>query len=138
MSQRRALQASSSAVVDAKRASKQQQLQLERQKLDPHSVILSPQHFKNNLGVAYFLRIYMTIVAGSAVGILGVEGWGGFAVYLISQLLCTVPILVKCGGNYKQFFPSWDKVYLEHIFSSTAILSYILFWMIFYNVCHVF
>lgn len=31
-----------------------------------------------------------------------------------------------------------DKVFLEHIFSSTAILSYILFWMIFYNVCHVF
>jgi hypothetical protein len=31
-----------------------------------------------------------------------------------------------------------DKVFLEHIFSSTAILSYILFWMIFYNICHVF
>lgn len=29
----------------------------------------------------------MTIVAGSAVGILGVEGWGGFAVYIISQAL---------------------------------------------------
>jgi hypothetical protein len=22
-------------------------------------------------------------------------------------LQCTVPILVKCGGNYKQYFPSW-------------------------------
>jgi hypothetical protein len=54
MSQRR-VQATTSAVADARRASKQQQLQLERQKLDPHSVILSPQHFKNNLGVAYFL-----------------------------------------------------------------------------------
>jgi hypothetical protein len=31
-----------------------------------------------------------------------------------------------------------SQVYLEHVFSSTAILSYILFWMIFYNVCHVF
>jgi hypothetical protein len=31
-----------------------------------------------------------------------------------------------------------DKVFLEHVFSSTAILSYILFWMIFYNLCHVF
>lgn len=31
-----------------------------------------------------------------------------------------------------------DKVFIEHVFSSTAILSYILFWMIFYNICHVF
>eukprot|EP00878_Enallax_costatus_P002746 GHUV01002936.1.p1 GENE.GHUV01002936.1~~GHUV01002936.1.p1 ORF type:complete len:130 (+),score=26.87 GHUV01002936.1:622-1011(+) len=102
------------------------------------SIIQNPQHFKNNLGVVYFLRIYVTIVAGSAVGILGVEGWTGLAVYILSQLLCTVPILAKCGGNYKKFFPSWDKVALEHVFSSTAILSYILFWMIFYNICHVF
>lgn len=35
-------------------------------------------------------RIYMTIVAGSAVGILGVEGWAGFAVYLLSQLLVSM------------------------------------------------
>jgi hypothetical protein len=35
-------------------------------------------------------RIYMTIVAGSAVGILGVEGWGGFVVYLLSQLLVSM------------------------------------------------
>lgn len=29
----------------------------------------------------------MTIVAGSAVGVLGLEGWSGFFVYLLSQLL---------------------------------------------------
>lgn len=29
----------------------------------------------------------MTIVAGSAVGVLGIEGWGGFTVYILSQLL---------------------------------------------------
>jgi hypothetical protein len=58
MSSRRTSASSSggpNAVADARRASKQQQLQLERQKLDPQQVILSPQHFKNNLGVAYFL-----------------------------------------------------------------------------------
>lgn len=35
-------------------------------------------------------RIYMTIVAGAAVGILGIEGWGGFTVYLLSQLLVSI------------------------------------------------
>lgn len=32
----------------------------------------------------------MTIVAGAAVGILGVEGWGGFTVYVLSQLLVSI------------------------------------------------
>jgi hypothetical protein len=26
---------------------------------------------------------------------------------LCSAVQCTVPILVKCGGNYKQYYPSW-------------------------------
>jgi hypothetical protein len=26
---------------------------------------------------------------------------------VVAVVQCTVPILVKCGGNYKQYFPSW-------------------------------
>ncbi|KAF8064484.1 Emc6 [Scenedesmus sp. PABB004] len=101
-------------------------------------VVQVPAAFKNNLGVVYYLRIYVTIVAGAAAGIAGLEGWGGFLVYLASQLAATAPLLAKCGGDYRKYFTSWDKVALEHVFSSTAILSYILLWMLFFNVCHVF
>jgi hypothetical protein len=69
-----------------------------------------------------------------------------------SAALCAVytPVSADCPGiTYTNSHPPLplsclllpacrDKVFLEHIFSSTAILSYILFWMIFYNVCHVF
>lgn len=34
--------------------------------------------------------------------------------------------------------PCRNTVVIEHVFSSTAILSYILFWMIAYNLGHVF
>jgi hypothetical protein len=34
----------------------------------------------------------MTIVAGAAVGVLGVEGWGGFIAYIISQLLVSIKL----------------------------------------------
>lgn len=38
-------------------------------------------------------RIFMTIIAGAAVGILGVEGWGGFIGYLISQAVVSTLIV---------------------------------------------
>lgn len=43
----------------------------------------------------------MTIVAGAAVGILGVEGWGGFIAYIVSQLLVSKRCskLVYCVYN---------------------------------------
>eukprot|EP00877_Chromochloris_zofingiensis_P002155 jgi/Chrzof1/11940/Cz06g15120.t1 len=100
--------------------------------------IYNPLHFKHNYGVVYFLRIYMTVVAGAAAGILGLTGIPGFVLYLISQAACTVPILLKSGANIKKYFTNWTQVLVEHVFSSTAILSYILCWMIFYNLCHVF
>lgn len=40
----------------------------------------------------------MTIVAGSAVGVLGLEGWSGFTVYIISQLLVSSKALCCCGS----------------------------------------
>jgi len=40
----------------------------------------------------------MTIVAGAAVGILGVEGWGGFIVYILSQLLVSKELI----GTWQQ------------------------------------
>lgn len=80
----------------------------------------------------------MTVVAGAVVGILGIEGIMGFVIYLISQLLCAVPVVLMAKGDIKKFFQGWSPVLTEHIFSQVTVLSYILFWMIFYNLCHVF
>jgi hypothetical protein len=58
----------------------------------------------------------MTIVAGSAVGVLGIEGWGGFAVYILSQLLVSnnASHLVStcCGSCAGSCNSSWNDCML--------------------------
>ncbi|KAI8472621.1 MAG: Rab5-interacting protein-domain-containing protein [Monoraphidium minutum] len=105
---------------------------------DPQDILYNPTNWKNNVGVVYYLRTYMTVVAGMAAGILGVTNLAGFVVYFISQMLCVPLILAKCGGSIDKYFPSWNSVIIEHVFSSTALLSYVLCWMIGYNLCYVF
>ncbi|GBF93300.1 ER membrane complex subunit 6 [Raphidocelis subcapitata] len=101
-------------------------------------VLYNPTNWKNNFQVVYYLRIYATVVAGVVAGVLGVTGWQGFAVYLVSQLLVVPLIVAKAEGNTAKFFPSWDKVVLEHVFSSTALMSYVLCWMLAFNLGHVY
>jgi hypothetical protein len=57
----------------------------------------------------------MTIVAGSAVGILGVEGWGGFVAYLISQLL------VSLEEEMRLLLLCMDDVHAEHAKSACSV-----------------
>ncbi len=52
------------------------------------------------------------------------------SVVLILLYSCATAAVLVCGHR--------DKVLLDHVFSSTAILSYILSWMVFYNLAHVF
>jgi hypothetical protein len=35
-------------------------------------------------------------------------------------------------------FHAWSQVLTEHVFGQTAVLSYLLCWMVFYNLAHVF
>jgi hypothetical protein len=109
----------------------------------------------------------MTIVAGAVVGILGITGWTGFLIYLVSQALCTAPIVALAAASEAEAqqrrrrrqgaatgppplsaaplafvvprcFQTWSQVATEHVFGQTAVLSYLLCWMVFYNLAHVF
>ena len=41
-------------------------------------------------------------------------------------------------GDVKRYFTAYSQLATEHVASSTAVMSYVLLWMIFYNLCHVF
>lgn len=97
-----------------------------------------PLYLKNNLATLYFLRTYVSIIVGAAVGLMGVAGLYGFIYHAASQLLCVLPLAFKCGLNAPAYFRSWSNFMFFNAFSSTTLLSYVLFWMIFYNLAHVF
>lgn len=96
-------------------AGQQQQQQRKQQQQQPpaqqpqqqQDVLYNTNNYKNNLSVVYFLRIYMTVVAGAAAGALGVTGWRGFALYLLSQAAVAPLVVLKAGGRTAKYFPGW-------------------------------
>ena len=47
-------------------------------------------------------------------------------------------LLMKAGFDVKKYYGSWSVPLTSMVFTSTGILSFLLFWIIFYNVAHVF
>ncbi|GIL45164.1 hypothetical protein Vafri_2490 [Volvox africanus] len=100
--------------------------------------LINPVAYKSNLQALNFLRNFVAVVAGIVVGICGVVGWHGFIYHFLAQLSCVVAMFLKGCTNPTSYFATWNNLLFFGVFSSTTLLSYILFWMIFYNVCHVF
>lgn len=93
---------------------------------------------KHNGKVVAFWRVVCAVVSGSVVGVLGVYGWHGFLYYVLTHFLATFPLLIKAGMMPKKYFYTWSAVWLDHLFSQLTILTFILFWILFYNCTHVF
>lgn len=100
--------------------------------------LVNPAALKVNLSALNFLRNFVSVVAGIAVGICGVVGWHGFIYHFLAQIAVAGSMVLKGCTKPSNYFVSWRTLLFHGAFSSTTLLSYILFWMIFYNLCHVF
>ena len=59
-------------------------------------------------------RIICALFAGSAAGILGIEGFPGFGLYFLQHIACTLPMLAKTGfapGKYYAVGGGYDSSY---------------------------
>lgn len=97
-----------------------------------------PSALKHNITVISYFRTFVAVIMGAAVGILGVDGWWGFIPFFITQLLCAVAMILKGAAQPRKYFGSWFNLLTVNMFSSSSVLSYILMWMIFYNLTVVF
>lgn len=90
---------------------------------------------KNNDAILY-VRIVTTIFAGMLSGILNLTGFKGLICYFIFFLIVT-PILffhiTKQKGNFSTNIISYLSTGL---FSN--IMIYIIFWVLFYNLIHIY
>ncbi|KXZ51809.1 hypothetical protein GPECTOR_11g250 [Gonium pectorale] len=100
--------------------------------------LINPFALKNNYQALGFLRNFVAVISGIVIGICGVVGWHGFIYHFVSQLACVAAMVLKGCTKPANYFVSWNNLLFYGVFSSTTLLSYILFWMIFYNLCHVF
>ncbi|TFK46955.1 hypothetical protein OE88DRAFT_1738998 [Heliocybe sulcata] len=75
--------------------------------------------------------------AGATAGILGLQNWLGFALFLVSTLLTSVFIYaVNCKGRPAKYIPGglWELVNP----GQDNMFSFVLTWTLFFGIVHVY
>ncbi|KAG1675500.1 hypothetical protein FOA52_001799 [Chlamydomonas sp. UWO 241] len=99
--------------------------------------LINPANLKHNMDVLTYFRTFVAVLTGSVVGLLGIQGWVGFLPHVVTQLLCVFAMFAK-GATVKEHFHSWSNLWLSNVFTSLTLLSYMLFWVMTFNIAHVF
>jgi hypothetical protein len=101
------------------------------QKLD------DPAALRGNLQVLQYVQAFYFIVAGLAVGIVGLEGWMGLLAFACLAALLTGVLTVACKGNTEMFFlQSSLGLFASSMWGQST--AFLLFWALGYSVVHVF
>ncbi len=91
---------------------------------------------KKNMEKVMSLRFFSTIFAGMAAGILGLTGFIGLGFYLLNFLLVTVLLFLHIKNQRGNFSNSLISLLFEGLFNHG--MTYILFWVMFYNLVYIY
>lgn len=89
-----------------------------------------------NQRILNYCRTFVAIISGAAAGILGLTGVVGFLTFFLTTFLLSVGLFLKVAGDAKPFFRKPNDIWTEGI--NQAMLSYILFWTLFYDIVHLY
>ena len=73
---------------------------------------------------------------GMAAGIMGFTGLMGFAVFGITTMILSAMLYVYIGADAKPYFKAPNDLWTEGV--SQAMMSYIMFWTLFYDIVHIY
>jgi len=98
---------------------------------------LDPVALQHNARLLLLVKAIITIAGAVVVGILGVTGWLGFAIYAALQALSVIVVSSKAGGKLKEFVPStalslWSSSLLDQL------VTYIMFWALAFSLVHIY
>ena len=100
------------------------------------SEVFSMERIGYNGRILNFCRVYVAIISGCAAGILGITGLAGFLVFFLSTFLLSVGLYLKVSCEPKPFFKRPDDIWTDGI--TQALMSYVLFWTLFYDIVHIY
>jgi len=110
---------------------------LEQQEADvDFSEIFSMERIAYNMRNINFCRTFVAIVSGIAAGIMGLTGILGFLAFLLTTCLLSVGMYLNVAGDAKPYFKSPNDIWTEGI--TQAMMSYVLFWTLFYDIVHIY
>ncbi|KAI8866363.1 transmembrane protein 93 [Ramicandelaber brevisporus] len=95
-------------------------------------------NLQHNATVLSNIHTLSTAIAGAVAGILGLSGINGFVFFGAVWLVIVAAIVgVKTeGGKLNKFFMARTGVLTDNAFG--ALLSYVLFWTLFYALVHIY
>ena len=100
------------------------------------SEVFSFERIGYNGRILNFCRVFCAIISGCAAGICGITGVAGFLVFFISTFALSVGLYLKVSMEPKPFFKKPEDIWFEGV--SQAMMSYILFWTLFYDIVHIY
>lgn len=93
--------------------------------------LLFPPNVQYNSGKLYTVKFLSSCFAGAVAGVLGLENWLGFALFIFSTLLTSACLYLKCKGRPGKYISggTWELVNpgQENSF------SFVLVWTLFYG-----
>jgi len=102
----------------------------------PSRDFFNAESLQRNRNSIRFCGNYLSIAGGAIAGILGLTNLSGAGFYFVTQAAVVGALVVKMKGSATTYFPTWRMLVTESI--TEGFTSYILFWTLAYNVCHLF
>lgn len=98
---------------------------------DTAAQLLYPPNVQFNASRIYTIKFISACFAGAAAGTLGLESWLGFGLFILSTLLTSACLYVKCKAKPAKYMAGglWELVNpgQENMF------SFLLVWTLFYG-----
>ena len=99
-------------------------------------IVIDPEKVANNAKVNGVVFQFLAIVAGIVCGCLGLTDLKGFAAFGPANVAIGGAVVAKCGFKPSKYFIGIDKVVVDG--ASLGFGTFVLFWTLFYNICHLF
>lgn len=78
----------------------------------------------------------VSIVAGTACGIIGLTGFKGIFFFAASWIVMSAWFYAQMGGKTKDFLPSQWNLATDNLFQGG--MSFVMFWTLLYGIVHIY
>ena len=102
------------------------------------AVLWNMQNVQRNMATINWVRTFMTISGGACTGIMGFRGLWGLFSFLALYVAVSVAILVKAGFKLEDYAPGAKMPGFLIYGIMGQLMSFLLFWTLFYGIVHVY
>ncbi len=98
---------------------------------DTAAQLLYPPNVQFNASRIYTVKFLASCFAGAVAGVLGLENWLGFALFIFSTCLTSACLYVKCKGRPSKYAPGGIFELVNP--GQENMFSFLLVWTLFYG-----